>query len=468
MKTPIILIASILFSLLFFKYHIGLNIVLFAILTNVVLAVLNPKKYKEKNTLIKAFLLIVSGFFFFKQPSVLTIFTYFISFVLLVGSVSESKSAIYIKLINGLYSIIVASFANHFDRVKNEVKAIENQKINYGFWLRIIGIPILVLSLFIGLYKDSNPVFNNLVSQINFSFINIQWLLFTAMGYYLFHNIANPIIIEPATKTDLETPNFLIKENLNVTNDEKLKTENQLGTVLIILLNTLISVVLFTDYLYLNSDLNTDNPMAYSKNVHSGIYALIFSIITAIGLIIYFFRGNLNFYNKNKTLKIATYIWIALNILLVFSTALKNHSYIATFGYTYKRIGVSVYLLLVFIGLIFTFIKVYSIKNIVFLFRKNLQVAFAILILTSAINWDNFITNYNLTKVRNGLDVEYLLRLNNNATILKKYKDKHINTKNDAINFNRYPKRIDDKYNWYLVDLENNSWQEKIYANFLK
>jgi len=467
MKNSIIFIASILFSTLFYRQSIGLNILLFAVITNIVLLVFNPSKYKEKGTIIKAFIFLFTAFFVFKSPSVLTFFTMLISFVLLVGSVSESKSAIYIQLINGMYSSIIASFAHYFDRIQNEIEAVEKQKINYVFWLKIIGIPILFLSLFIGLYRNSNPIFNNLIGRVDFSFINIQWLLFTVLGYYLFYNISNPIKIEPATEKDLNTVNYLIKEKLKPVTVDKIKNENQLGAILIILLNILIGILIITDYLYLNADINVDNAIGFSEKVHQGIYTLIFSIMVAIGLIIYFFRGNLNFYKENKILKIATYIWILLNLILVFTTALKNQLYVIQFGYTYKRIGVYVYLTLVAIGLVFTFIKVYRIKNIVFLFRQNLQVAFIILILASSINWDVFITNYNLYEVKKAsIDFNYLLWLNNNAVQLKKYKDDHTNNESDLINYNRIPKRIENKYNGYLEDLENNSWQEKIYANF--
>ena len=462
MKNLLLFIASLLFSTLFYKQNIGLNMLLFSIITTILIAILNFNAFKKKATLLHTSLFVFTAFLVFKLPSNLTIFTAITSFILLVGAISESKSAIYVKYLNGLYSTIVAVFAHYFDQINKEVEQVKKRKMDYIFWLKIIGIPILVLILFIFLYQKANPVFDDIITQIDLSFINLQWVLFTALGYYLLYNISNPISIEPITTTDLHANNTLDKENVKKVSDKKITSEFQLGLILLILLNILISFLLITDYIYLNSDINLD-AVSFSERVHQGIYALIISIIFAIALIIYFFRGNLNFYQKNKPLKITTYIWILLNIVLIFTTALKNHMYIAEYGYTYKRIGVYVYLILALIGLIFTFIKVLKIKNMVYLFRKNTQISFGILIMASTINWDAFITNYNLHQLKNNYtDMPYLIHLSNNASTLKIYKDNNSNM------LNLHSTEIEKKHNRFIKKLITNSWQEKVYANFKK
>ena len=140
-------------------------------------------------------------------------------------------------------------------------------------------------------------------------------------------------------------------------------------------------------------------------------------------IILYFFRGNLNFYTENKTLKYITFTWITLNIILIILIAIKNQTYITSFGLTYKRIGVHIYILLTLIGLVSTFLKVLKIKNLTFLFRRNTQAAFIVLVICSAINWDATITTYNLTHV-DEFDMDYLINLSNrNAVILHDLKD---------------------------------------------
>ncbi len=455
MKKIILIIASIAFSMLFYKNNFGLNIFIFSLITTGILAFLHPKKMKQKAVFINATIYITTAILVFFNHNTLSVFTNTVSFFLFIGSFSHNKSSIYVKFLNGFYTTIAAAFSNYFDKVNNEIEQVKKQDINYLHWLKIIGIPLLVVSVFIGLYRNANPVFDTIISKIDFSFINLQWLLFTALGYYFMYNISNPLEIEPLTKTDLKTDNQLKKTT--ILDQEKLKSENQLGLILMVLLNVLLLFLLLTDVFYVIKA-KTLSAVELSIQVHQGINALIVSIILAIALIIYFFRGNLNFYKHNKFLKTTTFIWIALNSILVFVTIFKNYQYVHSFGLTYKRIGVFIYLLLTFTGLIFTFIKVKNIKNIIYLFRKNLEIAFGVLFISSFINWDVFITKYNVNYVKNNqLDIDYLLWLPNNSDILNKY-----NNENKITNYNS----AKNKYNKHLSKLESNSWQEMNFENF--
>ena len=299
-------------------------------------------------------------------------------------------------------------------------------------------------------------MFNDFISKIDFGFINMQWLLLAALGYYLLYNISTPIQVNPATEIDLKTNNFLLsKGDIKI---ETIKKENQLGLILISLLNVLIALFLITDILYLVSA-NDLRASVFSSQVHSGINALIASIIIAIIIILYFFRGNLNFYKGNKKLKVVAYTWIILNSILVINISIKDIQYIYYFGFTYKRIGVLVYLLLTIIGLLTTFIKVKKIKNFWYLLRVNTITAFTILIISCAVNWDSYITIYNLNYAKS-MDFKYLIELSNNNTfILKDYIDQHdLNIENELL--------VEKKHKTYINQLKNENWQETSYDSF--
>jgi len=197
---------------------------------------------------------------------------------------------------------------------------------------------------------------------------------------------------------------------------------------------------------------------AFSNQVHSGINALIASIVMAIIIILYFFRGNLNFYKDNKKLKIVAYIWIVLNMILVVNIVIKDYQYIYYFGFTYKRIGVLMYLLLTIIGLLTTVIKVKSIKNFWYLFRINTVTVFIILIVSCTINWDSYITIYNLNYAQS-MDFNYLINLSDNNTfILKNYIDKNnLSTKRELA--------VERKFKNYVIKLKDKNWQEIQFDN---
>ena len=455
MKKLLLFIGAFLFSTLFYDKSIGLNLFLFSLLTLVVLFINNKDDFKNKKTIIYSSLYLVTGLAVFFHDSLLAVIANFVSFFTLIGLLSENRSSIYVNWLNGLYTTIAGLFHRNFSINETTQKVESKKEVDYLHLFKIIFIPVIVVIIFIGLYQNGNPLFSSLIDKIDLGFINIQWLLFAGLGYYLFSNIHKPIEVEPTTELDLNTGNSLSKtEAFSI---PKLKQENQLGIILISLLNALIVLFLITDITFLMTNEEV-RASVFSSQVHSGINALIASIVIAIVILLYVFRGDINFYKENKTLKRLAFIWIILNIILVLSITTKNSQYIYYFGLTYKRIGVVVYLTLSIVGLISTLLKIDKIKNIWYLLRLNTKAAFIVLIIASTVNWDYHITNYNFNYAKS-MDFNYLIELsNNNAFILKE----QINTTsmgNDSI------LRIEEKYNKYVYELRTNSWQELQYDN---
>jgi hypothetical protein len=117
------------------------------------------------------------------------------------------------------------------------------------------------------------------------------------------------------------------------------------GVLLLAMLNILLATVNGLDIYYLGILHTTPAGITFSQYLHNGTDSLIASIILAVSVILFYFRGYLNFYEGNKWLKALTYLWIAQNIMLVISTAYRNTVYIGDYGLTHKRIGVYVYLI---------------------------------------------------------------------------------------------------------------------------
>ena len=457
MKHIPIIIASFLFSVLFFEKSIGLNLSIFSVVTIALLLFYNPIAFKKRATLWYALAYIVSAVFVFIQHSNLSIIANCIAFFSLVGVVSKQKTSIYVNWLNGIFTSIAGFFFRMATTDKNKEKSHWKKDMDIVHIAKLIGIPLGFIVIFVLLYKNGNPLFNDWVNSIHFNFINLQWLFFTILGYYLFQNISKPVLVEPATSRDLDTKNELHKSG--ELSEVRLKKEKQLGTTLLGLLNLLILLYIATDITSLISMTDLRAP-ALSDQVHNGINTLIASIVIAIFIILYFFRGNLNFYTGNKVLKQLTYVWIVLNVVLVVLIAIKNQNYILTYGLTYKRIGVHIYILLTLVGLITTFLKVLSIKNMTFLFRMNTQIAFIVLIVLSTINWDRTITLYNISSAAN-FDIDYLIKLSNgNAILLHDEKDNMVISQHNK-------NRINTKYKQYIHELSDRDWQEWNYDLFI-
>lgn len=457
MKTIISIIAALLFSTLFYGQNIGLNLSVFSVITIGLLIFQHPKIARLKSAIVFIVVYFTTAIVVYFNHSALAIFANCVAFFTLIGTFSESRSSIYIRWLNGIYTTIAAYFQRRSDSTIDQEQQNWKKNRDYLQLAKLIGIPLMVSIVFILMYKNGNPIFNGFIEKINFEFINFQWFLFSLLGFFLFNNIINPVQIHPATTKDLQTDNQLHPTGPLLL--DQLKKEQQLGILLMALLNILLIFYSITDIYYLlNNDITSAS--ALSSQVHSGINTLIASIIVAILIILYLFRGNLNFYQDNVLLKNLSYTWIFLNIGLVVLIAIKNTEYVVVYGFTYKRIGVFTYLFLTLAGLITTFLKVRNVRNLWFLFRINTQVAFAILMVSSCIDWNHAITNYNLKHAEN-LDLNYLIDLtDNNAILLQDYTAEHRVSSNQQ-------QRIHDKYIGFIDKVSERNWQEWTYDNIL-
>jgi hypothetical protein len=194
-----------------------------------------------------------------------------------------------------------------------------------------------------------------------------------------------------------------------------LKHEFNIAKHLLMSLNVIIAFTLIIGYYgLLNPEINADRP-AYEV-VHQNTYSLIFSLLLGALVVIYFFRGNLNFYQKSDSIKLLSKVWIVQNGLLALLDFFTNYDYIINHGLTYKRLGVFFFLILTFIGLVFVFIKI-DLKHSTFsVLKSGIYTVFFFTVIASPINWDGIIVRYNLGQNQETVqDLNYCLSLGHNA-----------------------------------------------------
>ncbi|MEK6154600.1 DUF4173 domain-containing protein [Flavobacteriaceae bacterium 3-367] len=454
------LVTALAFSLLFYSKTFGLNLVLIAILVVVLLSTL---KAARPVPWIYPAAYLFTALMVFIHPTGFHIFAHLLTFLLLVGKSMARESSLYVAVFVGFINMLTASIIRLAERQKRPET--ERKKLSPKAISRIKGVVLAgaLLCLFGVLYQKGNPIFEWLLSQIDLSFINFPWILFTCLGYLLFLHLLRPydpqelVKMDTAQENDLSAP----EEKLHLDKLYQLDSEQTLGSIVLGALNLLLIGFLITDLLYLlQPDIHSHAD--YSRSVHQGVYALMFSIVCAILIILYFFRGALNFFKGNGRLKKLAYLWIGLNGILVLFTAYKNWSYIEALGFTYKRIGVFIYLLLVLVGLVTTYLKVAQKKRFVYLLRTNLATAWAFLVLASAVPWDKAITAYNLSHLQDP-DIHYLLDLGaSNAPQLYTYGRE----KKHRLNPNLRA-RISNKYLDFEEEEAGRSWQEYTLHQFL-
>ena len=151
------------------------------------------------------------------------------------------------------------------------------------------------------------------------------------------------------------------------------------------------------DFLNLYTSLS-ESAVSYSRFVHEGTTHLIFAIALAALVILFYFRGNLNFFRENGLLKKLAYFWIFQNLILAINVAIRNVHYVNfTHALTDKRIGVFIFLIMVIIGLVTLYIKVNQKKTLVWLIKMNSFCIVSILCVSQLVNWERAMIAYNFS-----------------------------------------------------------------------
>jgi hypothetical protein len=124
---------------------------------------------------------------------------------------------------------------------------------------------------------------------------------------------------------------------------------------------------------------------------------LIVSALLSIGILLFFFRENLNHFSGNKRLHQFSNIWICQNIFMLVSVGLRNMHYVSQYGLTYRRIGVFIFLIITGLALFFLFRKINLRKTFFYHVRTCGWSVFGTLLIAGFINWDLVIARYNVS-----------------------------------------------------------------------
>jgi hypothetical protein len=268
----------------------------------------------------------------------------------------------------------------------------------------LILVPLLIAIVFFMMYQSANPLFYDLTKDINLDFISFGWIFFTFLGLILCYGFFYNRDLMGLAAAESRIPMYLSESHATRSTplNRLMRRDNEYlsGVILLVLLNLLLLLLNSVDLHYLWFDGQLPAGIKHKEFVHNGVGTLISSVVIAIIIILFYFRGALNYYEKSKTLRVLACIWIFQNCFMIFSTAYRNNLYIMESGLSYKKIGLYVYLLLTVFGLLTTFVKVMKLRTNWFLFRSNAALYYYVLVLAAIPNWDVIITDFNISKFR--------------------------------------------------------------------
>ncbi len=490
-KTKILSVFALatLFSYLFYEQKLGLNILIFELISLSILFYFKQIDLRNTKTIFALLGFSISIVSFVWNYSVFAFLINFLFGLYLIGILTYPILKNHFNaILIGLTSILIS--LNEF--VKNLNGSLkESNTIFKTIWkAKIYLIPISIAVVFIAIYRNSSSQFNTFIDTLEkysidkipniFQYIDGYWLFLFIVGFILSCFLIFRHGLSDLVKIDLKSSEDITRSKKTLHFDYKpnaLQTEAKLGVALLLILNCMLMILNSIDIYWVWFNFKW-NGTILKQFVHEGTYLLIFSILLSIIIVLYYFRANQNFNPKLKWLKSLSYAWIAQNIVLCISVGIRNYWYIDYFNLAYKRIGVIIFLIITIYGLYTVYRKIKHKKSLNYLLSTNTYSTLSILLFFSLFNWDVIIAKYNFSNAHKAyLHLEYMYTLGNKALPyleipieeLKKLKlQQQVRYRFDSnyINAEQYLNIIEEKKATFLNVNDALDWRSWNYAEY--
>tara|TARA_Y100001978_G_scaffold202788_1_gene225145 strand:- start:986 stop:2404 length:1419 start_codon:yes stop_codon:yes gene_type:complete len=325
-------------------------------------------------------------------PQALSVFFWYLSYLLMWSMAAVSNSSLLLPF-QGIAAMVGSPFKHWAPKPsppqsetlqEQEAKRVQNT----NRWAVILLVSIIALT-FAFLYALSNPIFSNILEDIQWPEIEAD-LVWSSLGIYLLlYGLLRFYKIDAIDRIN-ELPKSLVSADY-----PKEHPEFPIAKWSLLIVSGMLLVMNLTDLVVIFSG-KLPSGMSYSKYVHQGFYSLIFSMALALGLMMIFFRGALNFHDHVHRIRQIARFWIIQNLALALITAYKNLLYVEVYGLTYKRIGVFACLLAVSLGLALMIRKINHARSNWYFFNRLSALGYALIMIYALIPYDLWITRYNL------------------------------------------------------------------------
>jgi len=419
-KHQIIFVCSLIFTLLFYNQEPGINVSIFGVVLTLLISYYFQEKFVDRSHLVLVVTSILSCFAFAWYGDAASFFALALSILFLQFKTQDGE----LKIIQ-VFPLIFLNGITSVGRIFIFSQWLPERKIHNDFAKKLVAfviIPVIFLGLFFIVYSFGSNHFSSFFTDYTLDINIIQLIGIAILGFYISFSFWNYFVPDVCyqynPKLNNEFNNISEIKNENTFSFLDLDFERKSGQITLFLLNVMLLVFIGT-YNY-EQFFEVVEKTNLSADIHERVNAVIFSILMAVGVILFYFKGGFNFDEKAKSLKSLAKIWIALNVVLIISAIIKNSEYVSFYGLTYKRLGVYAFLILAIIGLVISFQKIIRQKTNAFLFNQMVWYFYGTILLCSFVNWGNLITNYNIS-VSKGIEPQFLSGLNFNDDARREY-----------------------------------------------
>lgn len=478
---------AFLFDRFFWNMELGLNLTLFALVAMVVAVgrygwsgISKPARISFIGTAIAALMVYV-------HHSSIAMLATIGGLMLFAGLVHEpALRSVFYALPQAFCSFVIAP-----TQLRAGIAKVRGDEDGAGdrSWVRLGLLPLLVTLVFVLLYRGGNPKFEAMTAGLFDGLFNLLGDLFTPrVFFFMLGLMVSAAIVRrmaPELTARFEAP---LTDALVRLREKRptwaapspnlaLERERRGAIILLAMVNAVLLVVNLIDISWVWIGFTVPEDFSLKQFVHEGTWLLIISILLSIGVLLYLFRGNLNFHPRNAVLKQLAMVWIAQNFILGISVFLRNWHYISFHGLAYKRIGVIVFLALVLIGLVTLFRKVRDRRSFFYLVRVNGWAWFVMLIGLTLVDWDSTIVRYNLRHDNPGeIDIDNYLHMSDKvlpmlyADLDKVQEQMQRHSTNrvrwvEHLDPAQFRRELDEKRSRFILRMETQHWQESNWAD---
>jgi len=419
-KYHLIFACSFIFTLLFYNESVGVNLAIFGLVLTGIICYFFQEQFTSRSHLVLVGTSVLSCFAFAWYGDFVSFLALALSIIFLQFKTQESK----LKMIL-VFPLIFLNGITSLGRILMFSQWLPQRQLKNDFAKKLIAyfiIPTVFVTLFFIVYAFGSNHFSSLFTDYTLDLNIFEVILITLLGFYISFTFWNYWIpnfgYDFNSKLENEFSNEIRVSNKVTFSFLDIDFERKSGEITLMLLNALLLVFIIT-FNY-EQFFEVIEKSKLSGATHERVNAVIFSIIMAVGVILFYFKGGFNFDEKSKDLKRLSKIWILLNGILILSAIIKNSEYVSFFGLTYKRLGVYAFLFLAIIGLFFAFLKITNQKTNAYLFNQMVWYFYGTILLCSFVNWGNIITIYNIS-VNKGIEPRFLSDLNFNDDTRRNY-----------------------------------------------
>ncbi len=419
-KHHIILVCSLIFLLLFYKEDLGVNLAIFGLVLTGFVCYFFQDRFSERSHLILVVTSVLSCLAFAWYGDFASFLALAMSVLFLQFKTQDSK----LKIIQ-IFPLVFLNGITSLGRILMFNQWLPEKKIHNNFAKKIVAffvIPAIFLVLFFIVYSFGSNHFSSLFTDYTLDINLGNLLIISVLGFYISFSFWNywvpEVCYEKNELLDNEFSNIIEVKNQKTFSFLDLDFERKSGVITLIMLNLMLLVFIVT-YNY-EQFFEVVEKTKLSSDTHERVNSVIFSILMAVGVIAFYFKGGFNFDKQAIWLKRLAKIWIFLNGVLIISTIIKNSEYVSFYGLTYKRLGVYAFLSLAIIGLLYAFLKITKQKTNAYLVNQMVWYFYGTVLLCSYVNWGNLITNYNIS-VNKGVEPAFLSELNFNDESRREY-----------------------------------------------